>query len=430
MFRASSRARILAVAVAAAAALTLAACQSGGNASTASSADPAKVTGTLRVLVPSYPASNEGKAALDKVVAQFNKKYPKVTVEPDFATFGTLNQKISTSIAGGQGYDVLVTGVGWIPPFASKNVFADLSAFGVTPSSLGKSTNAALVPAAEYKGKVYAVPLIAAPKPLALRKSAFEKAGLDPNKPPQTMAELKADAEKLTVKDGSGNITQPGFDFWAGPGGYRQNFVALLGSRGVPLYDKAGKAQFAGSAGVETLDWMKSMVGGVEKYGAQNPGKSPMVTTGEAAMGFTGAYVDCSANGIGQAACDDLKYFNLKDKQAAMFTGGQLASVGQTSKLKQAAWAFIQAMTTPAAEADIAALNFAVPAAKNASNAPIVKSNPASAFSAANLSQAVFEGGASNWLDLRPKFDSGIDDALLGKSSSQDVLTSLKQQSQ
>lgn len=429
MHRVSARARFLAVA--AAAGLSLAACSSGGGSSSGnSSADPATMTGTLRVLVPSYPDSNAGKAALDKVVATFHQKYPKVNVEPDFATFSTLNQKISTSIAGGQGYDVLVTGVGWIPPFASKGVFADLSSFGETASKLGDSTNPALVPAAEYNGKVYAVPLIAGPKPLALRKSLFAKAGLDPSKPPTTMAELKADAQKLTVKDSSGNITQAGFDFWAGPGGYRQDFVALMGSLGVPLYDKDGKPQFAGSQGVQTLDWMKSMVGTVEKYGSQNAAKSPMVTTGEAAMGFTGGYVDCSAKGVGQSVCNDLEFFNLKDTQASMFTGGQLASVGKNSKLQQAAWDFIQDMATPAAEADIASLNFAVPAAKDASDAPIVKSNPASTFSAANLGQASFEGGSANWLDMRPKFDSGLDDALLGKKSSQDVLTSLQQQSQ
>lgn len=425
MNRASAGARFLAIA--AVATMSLAACGSGGNASGNSSADPATLTGTLRVLVPSYPASNEGKADLDKVVATFHKKYPKVNVEPDFATFATLNQKISTSIAGGQGYDVLVTGVGWIPPFASKGVFEDLSSFGATPSSLGDSTNPALVSAAEYNGKAYAVPLIAGPKPLALRKSLFEKAGLDPSKPPQTMAELKSDAEKLTVKDGAGNITQAGFDFWAGPGGYRQDFVALLGSLGVSLYDKSGKPQFAGSEGVQTLDWMKGMVGSVEKYGSQNAAKSPMVTTGEAAMGFTGGYVDCSSKGVGQDVCNDLEFFNLKDKQASMFTGGQLASVGKNSKLKQAAWDFIQDMATPTAEADIASLNFAVPAAKNGSDAEIVKSNPASTFAAANLGDATFEGGAANWLEMRPKFDSGLDDALLGKKSSQDVLTSLQQ---
>ncbi len=47
-------------------------------------------------------------------------------VEPDFATYNNLNEKISTSIAAGIPYDVMVTGVGWVQPFASKRIFADL----------------------------------------------------------------------------------------------------------------------------------------------------------------------------------------------------------------------------------------------------------------------------------------------------------------
>src|SRR3954469_22947381 len=205
-----SRIGLKALAVGIVGAISLTGCGGGGGGSSSDSSDPATTTGTLRVLVPSYPASNDGKAAIDKVIATFHQTYPKVTVEPDYATFDTLNQKISTSIAGGQGYDVLVTGIGWVPPFAAKNVFEDLSAFGATAESLGKSTIPALVPAAGFKSKVYAVPLVTAPKPLALRKSLFEKAGLDPSKPPTTMAEIKTAAEKLTVKDASGNITQAG----------------------------------------------------------------------------------------------------------------------------------------------------------------------------------------------------------------------------
>ena len=117
--------KVTAAFVAGAAALTMAACGSNQVATTSApittDSNPTSVKGTLRVLVPSYPASNEGKTAFDKVVANFQKAYPNVTVEPDFATFDTLNQKISTSIAGSQPYDVLVTGIGWIPPFASKS---------------------------------------------------------------------------------------------------------------------------------------------------------------------------------------------------------------------------------------------------------------------------------------------------------------------
>jgi len=43
---------------------------------------------------------------------------------------------------------------------------------------------------------------------LYINKDAFAKAGLDPGKPPTNLDEIKAAAEKLTVKDASANTTQ------------------------------------------------------------------------------------------------------------------------------------------------------------------------------------------------------------------------------
>lgn len=401
-----------------------------GSSAKSTTSGPSSVSGTLRLLVPSYPASTAGKADLQKVVDTFHKDYPNVTVEPDFATFSTLNQKIATSIAGGTPYDVLVTGVGWIPPFASQGAYVDLAKYGVTTDTLGKTTVPALISAGVYNGKVYGVPLIAGPKPLALRKSMFVAAGLDPTKPPTTLAEIEADAKKLTKTDSSGKVTQAGFDFWAGTGGYRQDFVALLGALGQPLY-KDGKPAFNGSEGKQALQWISDMINKdkVIAYAQQSASKAPMVTTGEAAMGFTGGYVDCSDAGVKQAVCDDLVYFNLKDSQEAMFSGGQLASISAKSKLPDAAWSFIQDMQSAQSEADIATLNFAVPASSAAGSAQVVTSNPASTFSYAHLSASVFEGGATNWLDLRGKFDTELDQAILGQKSVDAVLSDLAQQS-
>jgi len=241
------------------------------------------------------------------------------------------------------------------------------------------------------------------------------------------MAEIKTAAEKLTVKDGNGEITQAGFDFWAPPGGYRQDFVTFLGSLGVPLYGESGEPKFDGPEGVQALDWMKSMVGNVQKYGAQNSAKAPLVLSGEAAMGFTGSYVDCSDKGLGKKVCDDLVFFNAKDVDAAMFTGGQLASVGKNSKLKNASYEFIKDMSTPEALVDIAKLNFAVPATTEGQKSEVVTSNPASTFAAKNLGDAVFEGGPANWLDVRGQLGTALDDALLGKKTSQEVLDQLAQ---
>ncbi|MEO7017759.1 MAG: extracellular solute-binding protein [Leifsonia sp.] len=404
-------------------AVLLAGCSAGTSTDAKKTATPADTTGTLRVLVPSYPASTEGEAAFQKVVDTFHKTYPDITVQPDFATFGNLNQKISTSIAGGQPYDVIVSGVGWVPPFASKKAFLNLAKFGVTPTTLAKEVAPAIIPAVTYNKAAYAYPLILGAKPLALSRSAFTAAGLDPNKPPTNLAELEKDAKLLTQKDSSGKITRAGFDFWAAPGAYRQDFVALLGALGKNLYTD-GKPNFDNAQGKQALGFIKGMIDdGVIAYGQTSASGSPLLYTGQAAMGFVGGYIDCKA--VTQAVCDDLKFFNLQDDKKSMFSGGQLASIGSQSKLAGPAWSFIKALSTPSAEAEIAALNFAVPAAAGSDKSEVVTGNPASKFSYANLSHVVFEGGTANWLDLRNEFGTDLDQALLGKATTADVLAKL-----
>ncbi|WP_415854565.1 extracellular solute-binding protein [Sinomonas sp. G460-2] len=410
--------------------LTLGACGSQG-ASKASSdnLDPATASGTLRVMIPTYPVSNAGKDAFQKVIDEFHKTWPKMSIEPDFVTYNNMNEKISTSIASGSGYDVLVTGVGWIQPFAAKGVFKDLGTVGVTKQTVSDGTVDALVPAVTYEDKVYGYPLVADARVVALRKSAFVEAGLDPSKPPQSMAELKADAEKLTKRDAGGAITRPGFDFYAKPGAYRQAFTWFLASTGTPLYTSDGKPSFADDQGVQTINWMKSMVNNVEDFGKQNAAGQPLVYTGEAAMGFTTASVDCSDKGVGQKNCDDMEYFLLDNGSPAEFVGGDIASIGSKTKYSKAAWDFIKALTTPEAGQAQAALNNKIPASKAAANSTAVQANPLSKFVTANLSHAVYEGGAKNWLEVRNSFNTALDEAILGKRPAKEVLDALAAQS-
>jgi multiple sugar transport system substrate-binding protein len=420
-----SRKTLAVVGTALAVAMVLAACSSSGGAKEAStSGDSAKATGTIRVLTPAYPASNIGKDAFKAVVDDFHKKYPNVKVEPDFATYATLNEKISTSIASGAGYDVLVTGVGWVQPFAAKSVFEDLGKHGVTKKLLGEKSTPAIVPATTYKDKVYAWPLTADARAIGFRKSEFIKAGLDPKNPPTTFKGIKAAAEKLTERDAAGNITRPGFDFNTSPGNYRQAFVQLLASNGKDLYVD-GKPNFDNKQGVETLKWMKSMINNVQLFGQQNAALKPMTYTGEAPMGFVGGSIDCSDAGVGQANCDDLGYFLLDNTREVEWLGGNLASIGANSKNKDVAWAFIKAMSTDAALEAQAKLNNQIPATANAASSSIVKSNALSKFVAKNLDKAIYEGGPTNWLEVRSDFNSSVDDVLLGKRDASEVLGEL-----
>lgn len=388
---------------------------------------PAEATGTLRVLLPSFPPSTKGREEFDKVVKDFQKKYPKMKVEPDFATYNNLNEKMSTSIAAGIPYDVMVTGVGWIQPFASKRIFADLAPYGVTPDVIKEKSVAALIEPATYDGKLYGYPLVADARAVALRKSAFIEAGLDPDKPPASLAELKIAAEKLTKREG-GSITRSGFDL-ASATGFRQSFTTFLASTGTPLYVN-GEPNFNNQKGLETLEWIKSMINNVQPYGQVNAAQQPLVLTGEAAMGIVGAAVDCSDKGIGQKNCDDLKFFRFNSGQEIEYVGGDLASIGSRSRHKDAAWAFIQSLTVPTTLDAIAKLNKKLPAYKDAGNSPQAKSNPLSQFVADGLVYAVNENSPpTNWLEMRGNFDIQLTQAVLGQKDPAKVLTNLAGQS-
>jgi multiple sugar transport system substrate-binding protein len=373
-------------------------------------------SGTLRFITPSYPATPEGAAALDRLVKKFNKEYPNIKVEVDLATFGNLPQKMAASAASNQPYDVYVTGIGWIPPFASKGVFADLKQYGVTRNTLAATTSPAIIPAATYKGKVYALPLIIAPRTIALSKKAFKAAGLDPLSPPKTLAQLRAAAIKLTKRDSNGNLVQAGFDFWAKIGELRQQYTALLGTQGVALFGSDGTPRFQGAKGVAMADFIKQLINidKVTDYAAVTPTGDPMVNVGKAGMGFTGGYIDCAK--FGQAVCDDLVYFNLDDKKPAMFTGGQLVSIGAKTKLSKASWYLATLLTSIESESDMAVLNVAVPATKGAEKLPVVAGNPAASFVYSRLDDSVFEGGPANWLEIRGNFGPALDAIVLGKT--------------
>jgi ABC-type glycerol-3-phosphate transport system substrate-binding protein len=80
-----------------------------------------------------------------------------------------------------------------------------------------------------YNGKIHAIPYrMNARGNIIYRKSLFEKAGLDPNKPPATWEEALAMAAKLTQKDSSGKITIAGWHIVMAPPDLSQQYEDAL----------------------------------------------------------------------------------------------------------------------------------------------------------------------------------------------------------
>ena len=106
-----------------------------------------------------------------------------------------------------------------------------------------KSFYPAFMENSQTGGKTWGIPFQRSTIVLYYNKEMFKEAGLDPNKPPATWAEMTAAAEKLTKRDASGKVTQwgvqipsSGFPYWL--------FQGLAIENGAQLMNPAGTQTF------------------------------------------------------------------------------------------------------------------------------------------------------------------------------------------
>ncbi|MBK0392440.1 ABC transporter substrate-binding protein [Ramlibacter algicola] len=125
-------------------------------------------------------------------------------------------------------------------------------------------------------GKTWGVPFQRSTVVMYWNKEAFKEAGLDPNKAPQTWAELKSMATKLTKKDSSGKVTQygvqipsSGFPYWL--------FQTLTTTNDAILANEAGtQVKFDDPKVVEALQyWVDLGKAGVHPPGVVEWGTTP-----------------------------------------------------------------------------------------------------------------------------------------------------------
>ena len=146
----------------------------------------------------------------------------------------------------------------------------------MTPDVIKDKSIGALIPRRDVRRQVVRLPAcVADARAAALRISAFKEAGLDPDKPPTSMDEIKVAAEKLTKRNDKGTITRSGFDL-AAPTSFRQTVrdAARL-DRDAAV--RRRPAELQQREGLETLKWLKSMINNVQPYGQQNAAQQPLV---------------------------------------------------------------------------------------------------------------------------------------------------------
>lgn len=148
-------------------------------------------------------------AAMKAVVDSFNRMQDSIWV--DMMTTSNIDRKVLVATAGADPPD--------IAGLFSFNIAAYVDNFALTPldeymqnAGIGSRQYVdAYIQMCRYRGHYWGLPTTPSSIALHWNKTLFREAGLDPEKPPQTLGELDSMAARLTKYDEEGNIVQLGF---------------------------------------------------------------------------------------------------------------------------------------------------------------------------------------------------------------------------
>ena len=228
-----------------------------------------------------YPVAVGGPITktIDGYATDFMKANPGIKVNPIYA--GTYQETIVKALTAHKSGTPPVTSV-----LLSTDMFTLIDEDAIVPidnfvkTAEDKAWLNSFYPAfmmnSRTGGKTWGVPFQRSTVVMYYNKDLFKEAGLDPNKPPQTWAELKDAATKLTKKDASGKVTQwgvqipsSGFPYWL--------FQTLTTTNGAVLANEAGtQVKFDDPKVIEALQyWVDLGKAGIHPPGVVEWGTTP-----------------------------------------------------------------------------------------------------------------------------------------------------------
>ena len=148
-----------------------------------------------------WERSGGNKGMVDTLVAMWNAKYPDRKINLTYIPHAEMVAKLAQAIASGDVPDLTGMDLIYGPQFEKAGQLVDVTdQIAKLPEM--KTVSPGHLQVATWEGKLYGVPLYADVSALFYNKDLFTQAGLDPNKPPTSLAELRADADKITALGG------------------------------------------------------------------------------------------------------------------------------------------------------------------------------------------------------------------------------------
>ena len=209
-----------------------------------------------------YPVGVAGPLArvIDEMVGRFNAEHPGIEVVPVYAgDYDPTMQKVQTAVMGGNPPDVAIVEISEFPTLLAMNAIIPLDEY-VQREGEGYLSDffPAFLANSFSDGRLYAIPFQRSTPVFYWNKRHFAEAGLDPERPPSTWAELEEYAKALVKRDArSGNVERWGVTISGGWNDWL--FEAFVRQNGSRLMDfESRTVQFNSDEAIEALEfWVR-----------------------------------------------------------------------------------------------------------------------------------------------------------------------------
>lgn len=288
------------------------------------------------------------RPGIEAVIKAFEKSHPDIRVKSEAMSFTEIARQLVLRVRAGNAPDVAELAGNDTILLALTGHLEPLDGF-ITPAmkaSLKPSSLAGL----DVHGKLIAFPWTQAPAALWYNKAIMKKAGLDPNKPPATIAALMADM--AAIKKSQPDVIPLGIDTTNRPFGMISNWSWMRSFGADPVADDGKRAMAAPM--IAYLTWMRTL----DHDGYIDPGRKigefrPLAAQDKVAFLWDQVLVQGVIQSVNHMSdADFYAHWGVAplpkgaSGRSFSFDGGHQLVMFANSPHKKAAWEFIQFLST------------------------------------------------------------------------------------
>ncbi len=281
-----------------------------------------------------WERSGGNAGMVDELVRMWNEENPDRKINLTYIPHTEMVPKIAQAIASGEVPDLMGMDLIYGPQFEAAGQLVDITdLIGDDPDLATASPGHMAV--STYEGRLYGVPLYADVSALFYNKDLFRQAGLDPEKPPTNLAEIREYADKITALGGD----VKGYFLPGSCAGCNIFTVApLMWASGATVEPEAADGEPLTGDGVkEVLQWARDMIaaGNVHEDARAETGETFHLRFGSGKIGMMGTgnfNITLAAEQNPEMDFGIALLPGVETGQVASFAGGDIVTIPKGSK--------------------------------------------------------------------------------------------------